>query len=130
MELIQNGKPVKSESIEQMQEEYSVIRDELVQVIPRKNKKEFAHFKLMADLRMHYLDFKIIESRYNSPDFSTEQAPKLLEELVDVLQDAKGLDKRFSELNKSFLYEAEIEEQNEIRIQPVKVLYNRLAKLK
>lgn len=130
MELIQNGKPVKSESIEQMQKEFSVIRDQLVQLKPSRNEKEFAHFKLMADLRMHYLDFKIIESKYNSPNFSTEEAPKLLEDLEAVFEDAKELDKRFFELNKGFLYEAEIEEQNEIRIEPVQVLYNRLAKLK
>ena len=66
----------------------------------------------------------------NSPAFSTEQTPQLLEDLEAVLEEAEELNERFLDLNEGFLYEAEIEEQNEIRMEPVKVLYNRLAKLK
>jgi hypothetical protein len=54
----------------------------------------------------------------------------LVGELEEIFSEAKELNKRFSGLNKGFLYESEIEEQNEIRLQPVRVLYNRLVKLK
>ena len=130
VELIQNGKPTKSESIEQMQEEFGQVRDILVKINPNRNKDEFAHFILMADLRMHYLDFKLVQSKYNSSEFSVDKIPELVEELEQVFAEAKVLDKRFSDLNKGFLYDSEIEEQNEVRIQPVRVLYDRLVKLK
>lgn len=130
VELIQNGKPTKSESIEQMQDEFGQVRDILVKITPKRNKNEFAHFKLMADLRMHYLDFKLVQSKYNSPKFSADKGRELVEELEQIFADAKVLDKRFSDLNKGFLYDSEIEEQNEVRIQPVRVLYDRLVKLK
>lgn len=130
VELIQNGKPTKSESIEQMQDEFGQIRELLIKINPHRNKDEFAHFKLMADLRMHYLDFKLVQSKYNSPKFSVDKVPELVEELEQIFAEAKVLDKRFSDLNTGFLYDSEIEEQNEVRIQPVRVLYDRLVKLK
>jgi hypothetical protein len=130
VELIQNGKPTKSDSIEQMQDDYNLIRKRLKTINPKRNKKEFAHFNLMADLRIHYLKFKSVESKYNSPKFSIDQVPELVGELEEIFSEAKELNKRFSGLNKGFLYESEIEEQNEIRLQPVRVLYNRLVKLK
>ncbi|TBW28724.1 N-acetyl-beta-hexosaminidase [Gramella sp. KN1008] len=129
-EQIVNGKPVWSSSISEMKEEYGKIRDELKEVDPEKHNEEFEHFKLMADLRMHYLDFKEVEARYNSKEFSVDQSSELLKDLDHILADAEKLNDRFCKLNKGFLYDAEIEEQNELRIQPVKVLYNRLAKVR
>lgn len=129
-ELIQNAKPAKSESIAQMYNDFSQLNSRLHGINPKRNKEEFEHFKLMADLRMHYLDFKMVEAKYNSPDFSTNQVPQLVDELDQIFAEAKELNKRFSSLQKGFLYDAEIKEQNEIRLEPVKVLYNRLVKLK
>ena len=128
--LLKNGEPPSVDNIRQMKEKYAKLRDPLFKLKPKKNKKEFAHFKLMADLRMHYLDFKEVQSRYNSVNFSISQTPELLNELKKILKDAKKLGERFSKLNKGFLYEAELKEQNELRVQPIQVLYNRLAKLK
>ncbi len=130
LELIQNGKPTISESIEQMQEEFNLIREQLKTIKPKRNEKEFAHFDLMADLRKHYLEFKLVESNYNSPEFSTDEVPELINKLEQILMDAEELNKRFSSLNEGFLYDSEIKEQNEIRVQPVRVLYNRLIKLR
>ncbi|CAZ97487.1 family 20 glycosylhydrolase [Zobellia galactanivorans] len=129
-EPITNGKASKSGSIEEVKERYGKIREAISSVTPSKNIREFGHFKLMADLRMHYLDFKNIEARYNSKGFSVADTPELLKALDQVLKDAKDLDKRFIDLNKGFLYDAELQEQNALRVEPVKGLYDRLAKLK
>ncbi|REE05874.1 family 20 glycosylhydrolase [Marinoscillum furvescens] len=129
-ELIANGKPQWSESVSQMAEKYAAVRDPLVSVKPNKNEEEFDHFKLMADLRMHYLDFKQVEARYNSEIYTPDQAAGLLSELDRILAEAKALDARFTELNKGFLYDSELQEQNELRVQQIHVLYDRLAKLK
>ncbi|PRX51637.1 family 20 glycosylhydrolase [Salegentibacter salegens] len=130
VELIQNGKPEKSKSIEQMQFDYGQLNEKLNRINPKRNITEFNHLKLMADLRMHYLKFKAIEARYNSPEFSIDQTPELAEELENIFDEAKVLNRRFTALNKGFLYDSEIKEQNDIRIQPVQVLYDRLVKLK
>ncbi|WP_299782631.1 family 20 glycosylhydrolase [uncultured Formosa sp.] len=128
--LIENTKPVNGESIQHLKTEYNITREKLIKLTPKKNQEEFNHFKLMADLRMQYLNFKAIESEYNSPDFRISQTSGLIERLDTILEDAKSLDQRFIALNKDFLYNTELEEQNAIRVQAVHVLYNRLAKLK
>lgn len=129
-ELINNGKPDRIIRVQKTKEEFGKIRDRLISVKPQKNQKEFAHYKLMADLRMYYLIFKEVEAKYNSPDFSSSQTPLLLKELDGILIESEKLNKRFFELNKGFLYDAELKEQNYLRNQAVHVLYDRLAKLK
>lgn len=129
-ELISDGMPTMSESISVMKTDFAKLRDGLVAINPTKNVKEFEHFKLMADLRMHYLDFKEVEAVYNSDEFRISQAPPLLEKMDKILEDAKVLGDRFFILNKDFLYDAELNEQNELRVQHMRVLHDRLAKLK
>lgn len=129
-ELISNGKPTKSVSIAEVKTKYNVLREALLTLKPKRNKAEIDQFKLMADLRVHYLDFKEVEFKYNSPDFRVSQSDTLLQELDVVLADAKALDNRFITLNKGFLYDSELKEQNRLREQAVHVLYDRLSKLK
>ena len=129
-ELITNGKPEKSKNVAQMLADFGKIRNALCAVNPTKNKKEFEHFKLMADLRMHYLNFKEVVESLNSVNFKKSQTTTLVDKLDEILKDAKKLNKRFTKLNKGFLYDSELKNQNELRIQPVKVLYNRLVKIK
>ncbi|WP_299670414.1 family 20 glycosylhydrolase [uncultured Polaribacter sp.] len=129
-ELIKNGKPTKSDNIKSMILDYCKIRDELVKLKPKRNEKELNHFKLMADLRIHYLDFRAVESQYNSVGFKISQTPILVERLDAILKEAEVLNMRFINLNKGFLYDSELEEQNELRVQAVHVLRDRLVKLK
>ena len=129
-ELIQNGKPTRSESISDIKETYNEVRKKLYGLEPKKNTEEFAHFKLMADLRIHYLKFKEVEAKYNSEDFEVEDSQELLAKLDKIKAEAEELNDRFSRLHQGFLYDAEIKDQNAIRIQPVEVLYNRISKLK
>ena len=79
---------------------------------------------------MQYLSFKAIEAEYNSENFRISQTPVLLNKLDQILENAKSLDKRFIELNNGFLYDSELNEQNEIRVQAVHILHDRLSKLK
>lgn len=129
-ELISNGTPTHSSSISDMKKDFGKVRSQLIVINPKNNIKEFEHFKLMADLRMHYLDFKEVEAVYNSADFRRSQTPQLLQKLTNILEDAKVLGERFFALNKGFLYDAELHEQNTLRVQQMRVLYDRLAKSK
>lgn len=129
-ELIENGKPAASKSIAEMRLNSEVARNILYMLKPRNNKNEFEHFRLMADLRQNYLEFKEIELKYNSDQFTEEGINGLLLALKKVLGQAIELDLRFMDLNKNFLYDFEIREQNNIRVKSMKILYNRLAKKK
>ncbi|PNW26657.1 family 20 glycosylhydrolase [Formosa algae] len=129
-ELVSNEKPESDAAVLKMKSDYAAIRTLLFQIKPATHQDEFNHFKLMADLRMQYLSFKAVEAKYNSENFTTSQTFVLLKKLDQILKDAKQLDQRFIALNKGFLYDSELKEQNKIRVQAVNVLHNRLSKLK
>ncbi|MCH7402002.1 family 20 glycosylhydrolase [Belliella kenyensis] len=129
-ELIVNGKPERSKDIEEMRINFGKVRNELALVAPRYNEKEFDHFKLMADLRMHYLEYKEIEAFYNSEAYSPDMNHTLSSKLETLLEDSKKLSERFTSLNKGFLYDAELDEQNILRAQQIQVLYSRISKKK
>ena len=128
--LITNSKPAGGGTIAQLSEGYDEIRKRINACVPKRHQDEFEHFKLMADLRMHYLAFKAVEARYNAEGYTPAEAPELLSALDNILQEAAVLDKRFEALMTGFLYPAEIKEQNRWRVEQARVLYQRLAKSK
>ncbi len=90
---------------------------------PKKHTKEFEHFRLMLDLRSFYLDFKKVESVYESDQYNREMARVIMPELESLLEESKRLDERFADLNKGFLYPDEIREQNHIRNEKLERVY-------
>jgi hypothetical protein len=70
---------------------------------PRSGKTEFAHFKLMLDIRVNYLKFRQIESVYESAAFNPSKKAGLAAELKPVLNECKALQKRYCSLNKGYL---------------------------
>lgn len=129
-ELIVNGKPTVSHSIAEMRQNNNVGRNILHELKPVKNKKEFEHFILMSDLREFYLAFKEVESEYNSDDFTRSESKQLIPELERLRTESKNLNQRFSDLNKAFLYDSEINDQNRIRNKQLNVLYQHLLNLR
>ncbi len=100
----------------------SVILKELK---PKANKKEFEHYRLMADIRVQYLTYMSLELQANSPDFKQEDVPAVLKQLK-ALNTAK-LDKRFIKLNKDSFFKAELDVENKLRNSKINILYNRLS---
>ena len=128
-ELIVQGKPAKSASIAAMRIQNDSSRKLLNGLHPLKNKNEFEHYRLMADLRDYYLAYKEIEAEYNAADFSRSNARLLLPKLKRLMDVSKTLDQRFYTLNTGFLYDSELQKQNGIRNRPVQQLYKRLANI-
>lgn len=93
-----------------------------------KNADEYEHFKLMKDIRVNYLTFKQIEVFVNSPEFGTEDLPEVLSQLEDLLNKDEPIKERFTTMNKNLLKDNQIQEENRIRIERVKLLYERLKK--
>ncbi len=92
---------------------------------PLRNKEEFSHYQLMADIRSLYLSYMDIEARVNSASFTTAQVPAILKSLESLPVEA--IDKRFIELNRNSYHLAELKQENELRSAKIKILYNRLS---
>jgi hexosaminidase len=97
---------------------------------PKKHTREFEHLRLMLDLRSFYLDFKKVESVYESDQYNRETAMIILPELERLLEESKSLDERFADLNKGFLYPDEIREQNHIRNEKLEKVYAAVTNMK
>lgn len=126
-ELFVYGKPSVHKFIAEMRESNNVARKILNELKPVRNKKEIEHFRLMADLREYYLAYKELESEYNSENFTRNKSNQLIPEFERLKLESKKLDNRFSDLNKEFLYDSEILDQNRIRNEQVNVLYKRIV---
>lgn len=128
-EMIRNSKPAKSKTIAEMISKTEYARSILYALKPKKNIDEFEHFRLMVDLRKHYLKFKALEAVYNSDNFSRKEAGKLIPKLEELIAESEMLDKRFSTSHQGFLYDKELADQNMIRKKPLTMLYDRLLQV-
>jgi hypothetical protein len=130
-EVIQ-GKVVSrtSLSLQQLVDSTSQATKVLDDLKPTKNETEYAQYKLMMDIRLHYLKYELIEAKVNSPSFSIAQVPGVLDELKKLIAVENDLDARFNELNKDYLYPSELAEENQLRNAKVRLLYYRLSRQK
>lgn len=126
-ELIVNGKPATSASIAEMRVPVEEALVKMKSLKPQYNKNEFEHFRLMLDIRDHYLRFKEAEARFNSADFSEDDKDGLAADLKELIRETKELDRRFARLQKGFLHESEIAQQNLIRNRKLILLHRRLT---
>ena len=126
---ITQGKPMNTDlSIDQMLDSTKKASAILVKLKPIKNAREFEHYRLMAAIRIQYLTYQSIESRANAPEMTAEKLKALIPELETL--PAKELDKKFIELNSEIMYPSEIAQENELRNAKIKVLLDRLKRLK
>ena len=85
------------------------MRDKLLTLRPKDNKEEIRHLQLMLDIRINYLEYKLIETIYESSAYDRSHAAALAEDLDRVCREGKKLDRRFASLNKGYLKPGEIE---------------------
>ena len=80
------------------------VRDRFSEVkFPEKARESAAHLGLMLDIRINYLEFKIVEFKTQQPGFTDKDAASLLEELGRVLSDCERLRKKFISLERGYL---------------------------
>jgi len=115
-------------TVQQLVDSEAMIVKTLYELQPQKNKEEFEHYRLMADIRMLYLTYQKIEGAVNSPNFTNEKLPIVLKQLKQLMSDSKLIDQRFNSLQKNTLYSAELEEENNLRNSKIMLLYQRLRK--
>lgn len=97
---------------------------------PVKNQHLFAHYQLMADIRVYYLTFMTIETRANAADLTLKDTAACIAQLQQLMKQEPQLSQAFVQLNGSLLYPSALEEENALRSQKVHQLYQRLAKIK
>jgi hexosaminidase len=82
---------------------------------PSKNKMEFAHYILMAEIRLFYLQVLQIEAEMNTDDYTVTSHEKFHARLLQLKDKSQYLNQKFADLNKDFLYESEISKENDQR---------------
>jgi hypothetical protein len=115
-------------TVQQLADSQATAVKILYDLKPVKNEEEFEHYRLMADIRMQYLNYQKIEKQVNMPSFSKRQLPGVVQQLQQLLADSKRLDQRFIDLNKNTLYMSELQQENNLRDSKINLLYERLTK--
>ncbi|HEY5408535.1 MAG TPA: beta-N-acetylhexosaminidase [Ginsengibacter sp.] len=117
-------------TVQQLADSQAVAVKTLYSLQPVKNKEEFEHYRLMADIRMLYLTYQKIEKQVNMPSFTDAGIPAVLQQLKLLLTDSKKIDQRFIRLNKNTLYMGQLEQENNLRDSKINLLYKRFARVK
>ena len=95
---------------------------------PLKNTTEFAQYVLMAEIRVEYLTYQWIEKQMNTAAVSEGAQNLLVKQLETLIIETKNTNKKFINLNSAYYYVSELAEDNNLRIQKMELLYNRLSK--
>jgi hexosaminidase len=117
-------------TVKQLLDSTRTAAETLYELHPKDNKEEFEHYRLMAGIRLHYVQFHEILERLNSPSFTPDQVPGILQELKDMMMNETVLDMHFNELNKNYLNPSELKQEDDLRNIRVRLLYERLSRSK
>ncbi len=117
-------------AVKQLLDSNAMAMEILAELHPTKNEQEFEHYRLMTAIREFYLEFHEILERLNSREFTGDQMPKVLSDLETLLKTQDTIDAQFNELNKDVLYPEELKEENDLRDLRVRLLYDRLKRIK
>lgn len=79
------------------------IAEKLGHLRPSRHGADFDQLRLMLDIRINYLQFKLLERTYESAGFCAAQRSTLAERLRQLLQEGERLRQRFIDLNAGYL---------------------------
>lgn len=103
------GKDTKGRPIQDVITEAYTMKNRLATLKPSANKEEIEHLKLMLDIRINHLEFKLCESEFESVNYEISQRAALAERMKKICKEGQKLDKRFEKLNKDYLKPGEIQ---------------------
>ena len=129
---INAGKVISSTpfTVKQLVDSTQSSLETLYDLHPTKNKGEFEHYRLMTGIRLQYLEFHEILQRINSPAFTTDEIPGIVFELRNMMINGTVINMHFDELNKGVLNSAELKQEDDLRNERIRLLYERLARSK
>lgn len=126
-EINQGVSSSQSVSVTQMKDSAEWVLNQFKQLKPKVNKTEYAHYILMSEIRWRYLKYMEVEMRLNSPDFKIDELPLMKQKVKDLLRE--DLNRKFFNLNREWLFAAEIQQENELRNSKIRLLEARLNRL-
>ena len=121
-----SGKASDGRDIDVVLQECRQMRSRMASLRPKANRKEIAHFKLMLDIRINYLEYKSCESRFEAPSYADSQRKSLALLMKKNCAEGRKLDRRFARLNRGYLKPGEIRYMTMIRRQRPEDLMKRL----
>ncbi|MFD2599430.1 family 20 glycosylhydrolase [Sphingobacterium corticis] len=92
----------------------------------KSNKQEFAHYKLMANIRYNYLVCIAVENELNQVAFKQADAANALAKLKRL--NVKEVDKEFKALQSDLLFDSEIKQEEYLRNYRYHLLVSKLEK--
>jgi hypothetical protein len=106
------------------------LQHQLAKIKPRKNNREFSHYKMQVDIREFYLRFRVIQDLVESATFTERDRRYAVKQLASLLKYSKKINNRFEALFAGSLYKSEIEKLNHLRSKQVVFLYERLTRVR
>lgn len=95
---------------------------------PARHAAEFAHLRLMADLREFHVRCKTWEAKLNSPWFTAARLAPARAGTAALLAESHTLARRFTRLNRDNLHADELDAENAYRFGTLHQLHARLAR--
>lgn len=125
-----NGKVVSSSemSLEALLDSARESAGLLRALRPLQHVQEFAHYRLMADIRVYYLSYLVIEGKVNSAT-SIADFRRYAVQVRALMATEPALEEAFGRLNGETLYPAAIKEENAVRVYRTHELYARLTRV-
>lgn len=95
---------------------------------PQKSLQEFEHYRLMAEIRLFYLNTLHLEAVMNSDEFNDGVKEKYRATAVVLKNQSVKLDEKFNRLNGGFLKAGELADEKALRNAKLNELFDKLAK--
>ncbi|MCD7936647.1 MAG: family 20 glycosylhydrolase [Tannerellaceae bacterium] len=122
-EILKGGKDKNGTPVKEILRECIRLKQEFNTLTPKHNRDEFAHYSLMLDIRINYLQFKEIETVYESPAYHRSRAAELQARLQPVIEESLRINQEFIKLNKNYLKEEELTYITTTRHEKMNTLY-------
>jgi hexosaminidase len=113
--LISTDDMKNKQKVASILEDFKEINQQLHKIQANQNKDEFAHFKLMGDIRQFYLSVKNVDVMVESNDFDRSQMASVSVKLPPLMKVSHELNQSFTAISKGYLHDAEIERLNNLR---------------
>ena len=95
---------------------------------PQKSLQEFEHYRLMAEIRLFYLNTLQLEAAMNGDQFNEDSKSKYRATATALKQQSAKLDEKFNRLNGGFLKAGELADERDLRNAKLNEVYEKLIK--
>lgn len=122
--LVILGKPDNGKTLQATLDEFMEINGMIQKIDPTSNQKEFEHFKLMGNIRVQYLQTKLLQQEISRYKTGSNMPAEIKKKLKNLQNQSRKLELKFNELNNDFLKKGELKRLNGLRNEELESLWN------